>query len=152
MQSSSDWPSLWLNLRSSQRYRRCDICNNTKVKYKEMSCQCRYSHTYQDRSTGCCHDTVIGSGRYTHTKYDTAQHSQKQCDDQFSVCNTDDSVDQVIGKSCHGDGTGMIPATPQATATEITPLPPASSASIHLVTLILFSLSKRLTITERTIA
>ena len=46
----------------------------------------------------------------------------------------------------------MIPATPQATATEITPLPPASSASIHLVTLILFSLSKRLTITERTIA
>ena len=71
-----------------------------------MSCQCRYSHTYQDRSTGCCHDTVIGSGGYTHTKYDTAQHSQKQCNDQFSVCNTDDSVDQVIGKSCHGDGTG----------------------------------------------
>ena len=71
-----------------------------------MSCQCRYSHTYQNWSTGCCHDTVIGSGRYTHTKYDTAQHSQKQCNDQFSVCNTDDSVDQVIGKSCHGDGTG----------------------------------------------
>ena len=46
----------------------------------------------------------------------------------------------------------IIPATPQATATEITPLPPASRASRHFVTLILFSLSNRLTTIERIIA
>ena len=88
-----------------QGYGRCDVRNDSEVKYEEMRRDGRYTHSHKDRRACRCHDAVICCRRNTHSKDDTAQHGQHERDKHAASCQGNDTVDQDIGQTCHGDDT-----------------------------------------------
>ncbi len=71
-----------------------------------MCCQGRNSHADQNRCAGCCHDAVVRRSRNAHAKDNAAEHRQKEGNEEPSVGNRDDRIDQFVGKACHRDAAG----------------------------------------------
>ena len=91
---------------SSQSHGRRQVSHDAEVEHKEMRSHSGHAHPDEDRGAGCRHNAVVGSGGHAHAQHDAANHGQKQCHNHLVTSQGHNAVDQHIGKTGHGDGTG----------------------------------------------
>ena len=68
-----------------QRNRRCDLCNNAKVKNKEMCANQRHSELDKGRCCNCRKYNVLCRGGESHTKNDRGDHRKEQREEKASA-------------------------------------------------------------------